>query len=169
MNMKRIGAVVAVLTAAALGLVGCSSDSEPAEETVEETTSTVEETADETAAEETTEADVALTACLALQEPFAEAQAKLSALAADESSDPEDIVEMYSALADALTEVSETASDATLAAQAQVAADDANALVEATQKVYVEEDFNAMEEYTTATTDFMESYQELMALCGAEL
>lgn len=171
--MKRIGAVVAVLTAATLGLVGCSSDSEPAEETVEETTSTVEETTEETAAEEeatgeSTIDDASVESCLALQEPFAEANAKALELAADDSADPQNVVDMYRAIADALTEVGDTTSDATLAEKAKAAAEDAHALTDALQKVYVDNDFSALEDYTTKVNNFSESYQEVLAVCGAE-
>lgn len=168
--MKRIGAVVAVLTAASLGLVGCSSDSEPAEETVEETTSTVEETTEETAAEETTEESTdesSVEACLALQQPILEANEKMLELAADDSTDPQNAVDMWRELADALTEVSETAKDQTMADKAKVAAEDAHALTDALQKIYVENDFSAMDEFSTANENFNKSYQELLELCGA--
>lgn len=166
--MKRMFTLVAVVTAAALGVAGCSSDAQPEEEPVAEEVSAapVEAVEEETDAPEGTDLST-VDACLALMEPLQEANLAMQELAQEDTEDPETAIAMWRTLSETFEEFGETASDPEMAALSTEVGEHGHALTDVMEKLYLEEDLSAMNEFSAANTAFFDSYQELLGLCNA--
>lgn len=166
--MKRLFTVVAAVAAVALGVAGCSSDTEPAEDPVVEEASTAPEEVveDETAGSDTDTEAGSIDACLALMEPLQEANAAMLAIAEDGANDPESTVAMWRALSQSFEDFGETASDPELAALSTAVGEDGHALTDVLETMYVDNDMSVVNEFTAANDAFFESYQELLESCG---
>lgn len=166
MNRKnRKFGIWVVAVATALSLTACSGGN--AEPAAEQPTQVAPAPAPEAAATDESEVDAAtVQACLDMSGPFADAASKMLE-AADGSADPQEVVDAYTALADALGEIAASSSSPEVEAAAAAAQVDMTAVRDALQKVYVENDMSALGDLTAATTAMQESYQALLGLCSA--
>ena len=164
--MNRKIPALAIAAAALFGLSACSGGSASVEEKPVAEAPAAEETPSE---ESMTEADAtAVQACLDLIGPFAEANSAMMGIVADGKLPPQDVVDMWTSLVDALGKVANTASNPEVKTAAAVAHSDFAALRDAMQRVYVEGDITAMGDYAAAVSAIETSYTALLALCSTE-
>lgn len=158
--MIRKITALALATAAVFGLSACSGNAAPEkQEPVAETPAPAEEG--------TSELDAAtVQACLDLAAPFAEASSAMLQIASDGKIPPQEAVDMWTALVDALGRVADSTSDQEVKDAAAAAHADFAALRDAMQKVYVEGDMSAMGDYAAASAAIQSSYSALLDLCS---
>lgn len=163
-NRRIIGLVASV--AVLFGLTGCSGDSSPDETAAAapaETTSAapVEETTP--AAEESSQ--TVQEACLAMSGPLADASIAMAESAQAGTSDPQTAVDVWTDLASGFETIAAEVQNAEVKAAATTAHADIAAVRDAMQKVFVDGDMGAMDEYTAAAESMNESYTALLEFC----
>lgn len=173
--MKQRITLWTVAAAALLALSACSAPPAPQDPEVSSPPAAQEAPAEETAPTETpasvepAELDAAtIQACQDMAGPFAEASAGMLNILSDSKIPPQEVVDMWTLLVEALGKISETATVQEVKEAAAVAYTDFAALRDAMQKVYVEGDFAAMSDYLSATQAIEDSYPALLALCSPE-
>lgn len=166
--MKRIVAALAFTAALTLGVTACSSEAEPAPEPETETVETATSDAGTETDGDTGEQAVLSNpeACLSLMEPLEEVNLAFVSIAEDAQSDPQTAIDMWRTLSDTFEEFGATVANPEVAALATAVGEDGHALTDAMQRVYVDQDMSAMNDFTTANTAFFESYEELLSLCN---
>lgn len=163
--MKHTLTTLAVATAVVFGLTACSGSEAPVEAEVStETAAPIEEVAPS----ETGGLDQGtVQACLDMAGPMQEANIAMLEKLGDGKTPPQEVVDMYSDLANAIGKIADTTSTPEVKAAASAAHTDFTALRDAMQKVYVEGDMSSMGEYATAASAVQESYTALLELCSA--
>ena len=171
-NRRLIGLVAAA--AVAFSLTGCAGDSAPAETTAaaaaETTAAAAAETTSAAPVEETAPAEEESSqtiqeACLAMSGPLAEASLAMAESAQAGTSDPQTAVDVWTDLASGFETIADEVQNAEVKAAATMAHADIASVRDAMQKVYVDNDMGAMDEYTAATERMNESYTALLELC----
>lgn len=100
-----------------------------------------------------------------MSSPLAEASLAMAESAQAGTSDPQTAVDVWTDLANGFEAIADEVQNAEVKAAATTAHEDIAAVRDAMQKVYVENDMGAMDEYTAATEEMNESYTALMELC----
>ncbi len=177
--MKRAIATftLTLISIAALGLTGCSGTSDPVPEpttvtTTETVTATsepavVEVVEEEAVEEKTPAADLSLVnACMSLAEPLQKANLAMLEIAEKTTTDPQSAVDAWRALSVAFADFGGTAANPEVAALSAAVGENGHALTDVMQRVYVNEDFSALGDFTEANDAFFKAYQEMLNLCG---
>lgn len=106
-------------------------------------------------------------ACMELAEPISEANQKLAEIMSLDTSNPQNAVDAWSTLVDAFAEFQDSVSNPEVKAAATAVHADVAAVRDALEKVYIQEDLSAMNEFTQATTNMQTSYTALTTLCAS--
>ena len=174
-SMRRAATTVTLIlvSTAALGLAGCSGSADP---TVEPTTVATTTTAEPTEAAVTEKADVEkeadasdlslASACLSLTEPLQKANSAMLEISAAATNDAQSAVDSWRALSVAFEDFGVTAANPEVAALSASVGETGHALTDVLEKVYVEQNMDAMGEFTQANDAFFKAYQELLGLCN---
>lgn len=163
--MNRMIVALAIVTISALGMTACSGDTAPAATDVQ--TNTPAPAPQESTPTQSTDLDPAtLQACLDIAGPFAEASNGMQQLAGSGAASPQEVVDMWTKLVDALGSIADSTSNEEVKNAAAAAHTDFAALRDAMQRVYVDGDMSAMDDYTAATTAIQSSYPALLELCS---
>jgi hypothetical protein len=101
---------------------------------------------------------------LKIAEPLQEASATMAGLS-DVSNDPQSAVDAWTALADMYTSFSQSVTNTDVKSAAEAVAEDTSQVRDAIQKVYVDNDMNALDEFSTASSEWQTSYTALTTLC----
>lgn len=171
--MKHV--LIGLISAAAVGLAGCSGTSDPTPEPMPEPEATaVAETLtptevdieDDAAEDDNRVVDLStFDACLSLMEPLQEANLAMIKISEDATNDPQSAVDMWRALSNAFEKFGKAAANAEVAALSTAVGEDGHALTDAMEKIYVKNDLGAYSEFTEANDAFWKSYQKLLELC----
>ena len=173
MNRRFAACTIAVFSMIGLSACGGGSDTSDATTTpaaVAKTTSapapveTTEAPAADTPAATEPDSDIAA-ACLQMAGPISDANAEMINLY-QQPIDAQAAVDAWTSLTDAFGEISETVTNADVKSAAEAVHTDTTDLRDAMQKVYVEQDLSAMNDYTAATERFSTSYTALINLCA---
>lgn len=177
--MKRTRATftLILISIAVLGLAGCSESSDPVPEpttiTATVTVTATSETAmaevveEEAVEEKTPAADLSLVdACMSLAEPLQKANLAVLEIAEKTTTDPQSAVDAWRALSVAFADFGGTAANPEVAALSAAVGENGHALTDVMQRVFVNEDFSAMGDFTKANDAFFKTYQEILNLCG---
>ena len=174
-SMRRAATIFTLIlvSTAALGLAGCSGS---ADATVEPTTVATTTTSEPTEVVVTEEADVdeeapavdlsLVNACLSLTEPLQKANLAMLEISAAATNDAQSAVDSWRALSVAFEEFGVTAANPEVAALSTAVGETGHALTDALEKIYVNQEMDAVGEFTETNDAFFKAYQELLNLCN---
>lgn len=188
--MKRALVTLALVATASLGVSGCSGSSDKAAEPAKETATATVEKEESTTEEQAAPADQTVAeACLQIAEPMQQASEAAVALAdnatdlaGEISADPaaamqniqgamdlwKESAATWRSLADGFAEFDANVTNADVKAVSSTVAKDASELSNQIQKVYVDLDLTAMDQFTAANDAFSASYQKLAEVCAQQ-